>query len=298
MRNLNFLLLLFLLAFSCCQSQRKRSNDAALYFKPGIVQGILDKKFIDEASGLVASRVNPGMLWTHNDSGDQARIFLIDSLGQFQSTIWLTGALNRDWEDIAAGPGPEDGVSYLYIGDIGDNKAQYSYKTIYRIREPIVTEKKQYITEIDSIRFTLPDKVRDTEALMIDPHTRDLFIFSKREQAINLYRLPYPQLTGEVMEAELVMRELPFTSIVAADWSADGEEILIKNYQYVYYWKRTKNKPLIALLNNPPVELNYVEEPQGESIAFDLKGKGFYTLSEQSKKKTPELIFYPRAEGQ
>ena len=32
-----------------------------------------------------------------------------------------TAPSNVDWEDIAAGPGPEPGQHYLYVGDIGDN---------------------------------------------------------------------------------------------------------------------------------------------------------------------------------
>jgi len=48
------------------------------------------------------------------------------------------GASNRDWEDMAIGPGPVDGQQYLYIGDIGDSLAQYDIKYIYRVPEPCV----------------------------------------------------------------------------------------------------------------------------------------------------------------
>ena len=34
---------------------------------------------IQEASGIVASYRNKGYLWTHNDSGDRNRIFLLDA---------------------------------------------------------------------------------------------------------------------------------------------------------------------------------------------------------------------------
>lgn len=266
-------------------------------FSSGQDVGELDNSHIDEASGLVASVVNPGMLWTHNDSGDKARIFLIDSVGKHKMTVNLNGIENRDWEDIAVGPGPDSSKVYLYIGDIGDNFTQYEYKYIYRIEEPSISEsqkKKLTVQRIDSIKFTLPDGIRDTEALMVDPQHKDLYIFSKRESAVNLYKLPYPQSTTDVIVAEKVLSELPFTRIVAADWSSDRKEILIKNYRNIYYWTGADKKPVAELLITEPLVLAYQEEPQGESIAFDFFGKGYFTLSEKTKGSKPMLRFYKR----
>lgn len=287
------LLLSAVLLHAGCKRQATHGDD---FFQNGRVQGVLDNPVIDEASGLVASRANTGMLWTHNDSGDKARIFLIDSLGKYQATVWLKGATNRDWEDITLGAGPQPDNTYIYIGEIGDNLAQYPHKAIYRIKEPQFTgDTTISIEEIDSIRFTLPDGERDTEALMIDPDTKDLYIFSKREAAINLYRLPYPQSTTEMMVAEKVLEAMPFTLIVAADWSADGTEILIKDYKQIYYWQRNANQPVKGVLQKKPEVLPYHEEPQGESVAFAIDGSGYYTLSEQAKGVKPTLMFYPRS---
>jgi hypothetical protein len=283
------------LVLLCCSSS-EHSNDGDAPFLSGVSMGVLDNPKIDEASGLAMSVTHPGMLWTHNDSGDKARIFLIDSLGRHQATVGFEGISNRDWEDIAVGPGPDATKSYVYIGEIGDNFSRYTYKYIYRIEEPVIPKGKKKLTvlQVDSIKFTLPDGARDAESLMIDPQTKDLYIFSKREKAVNLYRLAYPQSTTTVLEAERVLTGLPFTSIVAADWSPDGKEILIKNYKKVFYWHRQNNEPVTELLQSPPAILPYDREPQGETIAFDRSGKGYYTLSEKAKGRKPELMFYER----
>src|SRR5438477_556362 len=47
---------------------------------------------IDESSGLAASRKYPGCLWTHNDSGDSARLFLLDAQGKTLSEVDVQGA--------------------------------------------------------------------------------------------------------------------------------------------------------------------------------------------------------------
>jgi hypothetical protein len=293
-----YIILIAFVAVSC-EGQRK-GKPTGDFFSSGTIAGILDNSNIDEASGLAASHTNPGMLWTHNDSGDKARIFLIDSLGRHRMTVSLDGIANRDWEDIAVGPGPDSTKTYVYVGDIGDNYSRHEHKYIYRIEEPHLTKgkKKLTLTAVHSIRFSLPDGPRDTEALMIDPGTRDLYIFSKREAAVNLYRLPFPQSTTEVMVAEQVLSALPFTRIVAADWSADGREILVKSYRDVYYWRRVNQETIVELLQTPPVLLPYKTEPQGESIAFDRLGKGYYTVSEKSKGSEPELRYYKRNDNQ
>ena len=78
----------------------------------------LEDGAIDESSGVVASRRNPDLFWTHNDSGDGPFLYAFDLNGGKRGTWHVTGAKAFDWEDIAAGPG-----STLDIADIGDNDA-------------------------------------------------------------------------------------------------------------------------------------------------------------------------------
>ena len=99
-------------------------------FGPGRRAGIVRSELIREASGIVASRRNPGVLWVHNDSGDMARVFAITASGEFLGVCNIAGATARDWEDIAIGPGPDPDQHYLYLGDIGDNQAKYPDVTV------------------------------------------------------------------------------------------------------------------------------------------------------------------------
>jgi hypothetical protein len=291
-------------------------------FEPGVVLGELDTKELKEASGLAESVGNSGLMWVHNDGGDKARIFLIDKEAHYKATVLLTGIKHRDWEDIAVGPGPEEGKNYVYVGDIGDNDSEHKFKFIYRIEEPVVDLTKSSdtsIAKIDKITFQMPDGSRDAEALLIDPVTRDIYVFSKREVKVNLYRLPYPQSTSETIQAELVFPKLGFNQfeassiskkgddtlingyhstfynqIVSCDISDDGYEILIKSYSSMYYWKREKGESIPETLKRTPMLLPYVPEPQGEAVAFDIAGKGYYTLSEERGKLPQRLFFYKR----
>lgn len=275
-------------------SQKKGKDADSDIFSPGkTLVEVTDKK-LEEASGLAASANNPGLLWTHNDSGNRAEIFLIDAKLNIKLTVTLDKVINRDWEDIAVGPGPEAGKNYIYVADIGDNMAIFPYKIIYRFEEPKFSEGSSTLTvgKFDRIVFQL-DLKKDTESLMIDPKTKNLYVVSKRETPVYVYELKYPYSTTDTLTAQKI-GSVPFGQVVAADFSPDGTEILMKNYNNVLYWKIDKGENIASVLKRNPSIVNYVEEPQGESVTFARDGSGFYTISETVKGERSYLYFYPR----
>ncbi|CAN0280914.1 unnamed protein product, partial [Phaeothamnion confervicola] len=207
----------------------------------------------------------------------------------------LSGTKNRDWEDITIGLGA-DARSYIYVGDIGDNGAVHESKFIYRVEEPKIGDgvTDTTLNNVDKIEFKFSDGARDAEALMMDPVSKNFYVFSKRESRVNLYTLSGSLSTTEVMIAERVAEKLPFSFIVAANISEDGSEILAKNYASVFYWKRLSGESVEDAIKRAPETLPYAQEPQGESIAFDLNGTGYYTISERKKKTEQHLYFYKR----
>ncbi|MEQ1585471.1 MAG: hypothetical protein ABL895_06315 [Cyclobacteriaceae bacterium] len=284
---MRYCFLILLLSIDCTSS-----TDTSDIFLKGEGQGSVGKK-LAEASGLVASVVNPGYYWSHNDGENSAEVFLINDKAKIVMTCKLLNVANRDWEDITVGPGPQEGKSYLYVGEIGDNLSQYPYKMIYRFEEPLLTGGDQVIDTFDTLVFQLSDGVRDTEAMMIDPITNDVFIISKREDSVRLYKIYAPTKLRDTLQAEFKTK-LPFSKIVAASISPDGTEVLMKNYDHLYYWKRSDKESIPELLQSKPIELNYLQEAQGEAIAWNLDATGFYTLSETVKNYKGNLIYYRR----
>ena len=292
---------LVLLCFSCSTNPNSPESSepggspdtedrSALPFNGPHELGLIDEK-LPEASGLAASVVNPGFLWAINDSGNPAEVYLIDTTAHVTLTCKLK-ATNRDWEEVAVGPGPVDGKTYVYVGEIGDNNAIYSAKYIYRFEEPLADQPTKIITPIDTLKIQLSDGERDSEAMLIDPFTKDLYIISKREDSVGLYKVPQPFTKG-MMTAQKVAK-IPFYQIVAAGFSPDGTEILLKDYDHVYYWKRSKGEPLETVLLRKPEQLSYKHESQGEALTWKLDGSGYYTLSETTPGKPAYLRFYRR----
>lgn len=259
--------------------------------------GIIEFNEIIEASGIAASQKNNNVLWTHNDSGDIARIFAFDLQGRHLGIYQLNGIENRDWEDIAIGPGPIEGESYLYIGDIGDNSAGRDLKFIYRVKEPTVDTQQSpvdtLIGGVEIITFRYPDGNRDAETLMIDPLTKDIYVISKRENNVRIYRAAYPQTTVQTTTLEFVTT-LNITLVVGGDISPSGLEILIKTYTSIYYWCRTPKQNLWEVFKEDPVTVPYFVQGLEEAVGWADDGMGYYTVGEETFGIPARLYFYPR----
>ena len=293
--------LLFLFGSACAQSLPTPTVDSSKFAGP-VERGALESAALNEVSGLAASIKNKGALWVHNDSGGEPKVYLIDTLGKTLGSYLLAGAKNRDWEDIAVGPGPKEGETYVYVGEIGDNDAKYPVKRVYRFVEPTHTEVNAVdtIQQVDQIQFVYPDGRRDAETLLLDPLTKDLYIISKRDQFSHIYQMAYPQDTSQTNTLEMVghlSQEVQsiLNQPTGGDIASDGREVLIKSYVQVYYWQRENAQTSIAqLLQTAPEILVYSPDPQGEAIGFAVNGSGYYTLIEQRGGTKPFLYLYKR----
>ncbi|MES2266354.1 MAG: hypothetical protein V4520_06325 [Bacteroidota bacterium] len=248
-------------------------------------------KDMDETSGMVASALNENIYYAHNDSGDTSRFFAMTPDGKLKTTIYFTGDKKerlgvRDCEDIAVGPGPVKGKSYVYIGDIGDNGSIRKFITVYRAeeRKSWGIDSIAHVTPV-SVNLKYPDGAKDAEAMTIDPIEKLLYIITKRGDSVGVYTSPLKYNANDTLTLTFRGRLFfsgikPFKWITAADVSRDGKQILVKSYEKVYYWQRHAGQPIWQVLKTAPNELVYKQEKQGESIAFTPDGKGYYTTSE------------------
>jgi len=273
--------------------------DTTKLFNPVPVVNNLARKDLLEISGVAASRINPGILYIHNDSGDPNQVYLTDGSGADKGTLTLPVS-NRDWEDIAVGPGPVTGVSYVYVADIGDNNTHYSSVFVYRFPEPDLTGKTSpYIANIpavEAIELKYPSGPRNAETLMVDPLTKDIYIASKSSNMSQIFVARYPQSTTSITVMTPVV-QLYFDKATGGDISPDGTEILLRSKQLIWYWKLPAGMSVSAgLLTKPQVAPYFNNEPQGEGIGFAADGSGYYTDTEikDYPGKPATISFYKR----
>jgi len=62
--------------------------------------------------------------------------------------------------------------------------------------------------------------------------------------------------------------------------SKTGDEILIKSYTQIFYWKKSSGESMAHCLQQTPVRAAYQPEDKGEAICWATDGSGYFTTSE------------------
>jgi len=292
---------------SFCLSFGVQRPSQPAYGPPTTIATIKEKS-INESSGLVASRTSPGVYWTHNDSGDGPFIYAFDTRGNSRGIFRVTGAQARDWEDIAAGPGPQANKSYLYIGDIGDNNSARDEVAVYRVAEPRLTVATGKLTKAnaaatepaDAIRLKYPDGKHDAEALLVHPTSGNIYIVSKVLIANPVvYEAAAPFTTGKVVTmrriGEIRVPSLFGGVVTGGSVSRDGRRVALCDYFQGYELVLPANsRDFNDIWKVKMTGFDLGKRKQGESIAYRLDGKALLATSEGKKAPLIQVEIEPQ----
>ncbi|UCG85908.1 MAG: hypothetical protein JSW71_18675 [Gemmatimonadota bacterium] len=236
---------------------------------------------LGESSGVAVSRVNDGVLWTHNDSDNDAVLYAIDITGELLGTVALEVATVRDWEDVSLGPCVEDRSAHcLYVADTGDNMRQRSVYSIYIIVEPLVSSKidvdSSTQASVQRVDFRYPDAPHDAEGLAVAPEG-DIYIVTKgwdgtarlfviTREAVERAIQSSVTVTAAVEEDRSIETggALPML-ITGAAFSPSGKTMVARSYVGFYFFDRDDAGKLQP--REQTCQLGY-REPQGEGIDF------------------------------
>jgi hypothetical protein len=261
----------------------------------------LQDRRIPESSGVVASRSQPGVLWTFNDSGNPPDIFATDTAGRALGRWRVLGAEDRDWEAMSAGPGPCRGGECLYIGEIGDNDSRYPAVALYRLDEPTVTGRDDSIHYSAKLVFRYPDGPHDAESLIIDP-AGDAFVITKpRVRRPEVFRIAAAAwgrrdtVTAELTDSlDLDPRAGVEMWITDASLAPDGHTVALRTYAYLYLYRLTPGGHLVPIPPAPLCSLNGLG-PQGEGVAW--LGPDTFVLTSEKFLIFPASIAVVRCAG-
>ncbi|HEX2095235.1 MAG TPA: hypothetical protein VHG28_22755 [Longimicrobiaceae bacterium] len=238
---------------------------------------------VRESSGLAVSRRTPGVLWTHNDSGSDPSLFAVDSTGRLLGRVRVTGAENKDWEDIAAGPCP--GGTCLYVGDTGDNDDDRRDVEVYRFPEPAPGDTATRPAE--RITLVYPGGPRDAEALAVLPGGDLLIVTKGKKETVELYRARAPLRTDAPVRLTRITglssnRPERLHQVTGASATPDGRWVAVRTYTALHLF-RTDD---LLTGGNPAsdrVDLAPLTEPQGEAVALRSDGTVFLTSEAPGK---------------
>ncbi len=252
--------------------------------------GQLSSPLIKESSGLASSLANPGHLWTHNDSGNDADLFLIDPQGTLHATVRVQDARNIDWEDITSFAW--DDRPMLLIADTGDNLRQRTDITLLITEDPAFNDRQPtgnpptLTVKVErSIQLRYADGPRDCEAVAVDQTRREVVLVSKEFDQFGkthgLSGVYVADLDNDAPE-QLLSRvaDLPLTLATGLDISRDGRRAIVVTYGNGYLWERTPEQTWGEAFKQKPVTVLLPPRGQGESVAWAADGRSIYLTSE------------------
>ena len=243
---------------------------------------------IKEASGMAYSRRNKDRLWIINDSGAKADIHALTLTGKRLGRFRISGIHNRDWEDLAAFR--KDDISYLLIGDIGDNDAVHSQCQLILIQEPDIAllseSKKQKIEALVRVSFVYENGPRDCEAMAVDEQRGIIYLVSKREYPPVLYELPLifttPKATLTAKRVTTVpgipkptLQDLREDTRYGAHCNQptamdiDENRLVILTYKRLFIYTRKSNDDWASVLGKvQPIAFQFPHLKQAESLCI------------------------------
>ena len=223
---------------------------------------------IPEASGLAVGRRNRGVVWSHNDSGNDPVLFAIDSAGTVVARVRVPIA-TRDWEDVSAGRCPSGAC--LFIADIGDNSRARGRIMIYRVPEPALTDARTSTPDVFSATYA--DGPHNAEAMFVVGD--ELFIITRDRTGV-VYRSKVPAAGGDIVFTRI--SQLDLEAVTDAEATPDERSVVVRTSDDAVIYG---SADLIRGGRAPHVRipLDGLREPQGEGVALGTNGM-LYLASE------------------
>jgi hypothetical protein len=230
---------------------------------------------INEASGIVKSRMWPDVYWIHNDSGDEARIFPITRKGEIIKPEWMKDyrgieipdAVNVDWESITT-----DDRGNLIIADCGNNSNTRRDLAIYIVKEPyptqtVVTRVARRILYYYPDQKGFPPEEKNFDAEAVFWHKGKIYILTKHrsDTFTKLYRLDSTDPLKE--NPAVLVRKFDIQGQVSgADISEDGRKLAVLTNDAVWLFETAENSD--DFFSGKKYRLPYKDKQCG-AICFD-----------------------------
>ncbi len=204
----------------------------------------IENEAINESSGIIKSQTHDGIFWTHNDSGDEARIFPLRIDGtshdlkrpeREMTGIHILAAGNVDWEDIAL-----DKYGNLILIDCGNNSNARRDLMVYLIPEPVpyIGPSQSHFYKRIPIRYLdqnayPPENLNfDCEAVFFARRYTYLLTKHRSDLHTKLYRMD-TSIPSEMNPLTFIDRFDIQGQVTGADASLDGERLAVLTYRKV-----------------------------------------------------------------
>jgi hypothetical protein len=229
-----------------------------------------------EPSGLVVSPLEPDVLWSHNDAGDEPRLIAMSPDGETLRKYLVANVAMGDWEDLAIVG------STLWIGDLGTDAD--SPPLLVAVPLPIVgpgDEEDGVVVPEDVLAVSFPGARPDVEAIFYDERSARMVLVSRATGAVT------EVFTVDLSDGDAVS----LTALAFGQGALDGDgevtggaattdRFALRTRSSAFVWERGMGD-LHDAFESAPCPVAVDGTPGGETIAFD-GDRTVYLLGDES----------------
>ncbi|XP_067656462.1 uncharacterized protein [Haliotis asinina] len=241
--------------------------------------GTLETSDIKGPSGMAFSNVHDDVLYVINngDTGLGPSITALNKTGEKLNVFVVAGARNNDWAALQIAPcSPTSSRSCIYIGDIDQqDESGEAVSNIYICEEPddIFSGNKLELKE----KIEIKDLDHSAMLMLVSPKA-DIYIIPQYKYESPVYKIT----NGRAEEVCTFQFYSQWSGPVDGDISADGDMMLVKTYDFVFYFYVSKKRYTDALCGGTEhVALRYTWENLGEVVTFSPDAMSYYTCNKQ-----------------
>jgi hypothetical protein len=269
-----------------------------------LLQAPIQSPRLIESSGVAVSRAHPGVLWSHNDSGDGPYLYATDLEGRDLGFLLVSGAEATDWEDMALGPCPPPAraASCVYLADTGDNPEFRPWVTVYVTPEPEpptgAGDTLRTTAAASALRLRYSDGSHDVEAIYVSPRDSALYLVSKgRSGGIRVYRVALREWEGDG-DRVVIARPIQTLDIrpsirtgrlvTGAAMRPDGRLVAVRTYSEIYLFTPGVGGRLSSARERPCSTAG--REPGGGGEAISFLDDSTFVLTTEATQRRPGRI--------
>ncbi|NOZ74322.1 MAG: hypothetical protein GXO90_02950 [FCB group bacterium] len=266
---IRFLFFILLMLGGCSSFSINRS------IKHSVVR--FSQSVLPEASGIIPSRITPGIFWLINDSGNPPALVAMDNRGKVITNLKISGVTNTDWESLTLGP-----KGKLVIGDLGNNLRLRTDQALVFMDEP--DPARPVVTNLQVLPLVFNDLAPYGDHT---PNVEALFtvggqfwmLTKRRDDRSLLCRIEVDFDSSTAMVKPIQTITIPGL-VTGADYHADRRELAILTYTAVYLFAWKSDSPH---LNDRPVKMIPIFFKQAEGICWE--GNTLRIVNEQGEMK-------------
>ncbi|MEM7478049.1 MAG: hypothetical protein AAF483_23940 [Planctomycetota bacterium] len=242
-------------------------------------QFYLEAKELTESSGVCTTHQGD-VIWSHNDSGDKARLFAFDRHGKLLSEVSISDAKAADWEDMCSFE--RGGEEFLAVADVGDNLSRRKEVQIYVLKVPALAklrdDKKISRKYHGRLSVTYEDRAHNCEGIAYDSISQTFLLPTKENINCRFYEVDASDIKGKEDCVASFKQSIVLPMVTGADISADGKQLVLATYGIGVLLQRNDAEPKTSPRWIPEAEYEEAMMPlplrkQGESVCFSADGK-------------------------